>query len=178
MSISKEFVEKVRGRLEEEPTVPTGKLASELGVSEAEVIIALPVKMRRKARPEDLKDIWQAVEGWKNVRLHNSSAGAKGMLGKIIPSKPSQQELGYIWFVSKPDQGGESHSVRFLSKTGQHMLSVYLGRNGNQGIDPRDKAAFEQMRDHFGITPTPKMGCKGCGKCTCGGKHKNHAHTH
>ena len=179
MSISKEFVESVRNRIAEDPAVSTYRLAEDLGASESQVITALPVKMRQKARPEDFRAIWQAVEGWHNVRLRGGedANGQSGQLADLVTPGIPEEELGYIWFVSKPEPETESHSVQFYSKAGQHMLSVYLGQAGQEGVDPRDKAAYDQMREHFGVTPVPRR-CQGCGSCTCGGKHKSHAHSH
>lgn len=176
MAISKEFVENVRSRIAEDPAVSTHILAEDLGASEVQVITALLVKMRQKARPEDFRPIWQAAQGWSSVRLRGAN-GTQARLDKLMPPNLSEEELGYIWFVSKPEHGVENHSVQFFSKAGQHMLSVYLGQSLSGGIDPRDKAAYDHMREHFGVTPVPR-GCQGCGNCTCGGKHKAHAHSH
>lgn len=176
MPISKEFVENVRNRIAEDPAVSIYILAEDLDASEAQVITALPVKMRQKARPESFKAIWQTAQGWSNVRLRGAD-GTQAQMDKLMSPIISEEELGHIWFVSKLEYGMESHSVQFFSKAGQRMLSVYLGQALNGGIDPREKAAYDHMREHFGVTPVPRR-CQGCGNCTCGGKRKAHKHSH
>ena len=155
MAISKEFVENVRGRLEAAPGIHTSILAEEMGSPETLVITALPVKMRQKARPEDFDAIWSGLSE----------------LSELPENCFAAEELGSIWFVNRPDAERESHAVRFFDKEGGHLFSVYL--NDDQG-----RESYTLLRERFGVVPVPKMHCRGCGNCTCGGKHKGHGHEH
>lgn len=155
MAITKEFVENVRGRLTASPGIATSLLAEELGAPETQVITALPVKMRQKARPEDFADIWAGLARLSNLPENGVAA----------------EELGAIWFINRPDAAVESHSVQFFNKQGGHLFSVYL--NGTDG-----REAYASLRERFGVVPVPKMHCRGCGNCTCGSKHKKHGHEH
>lgn len=153
MHITKDFVQSVRERLLREPGVSAAGLAQELGATEAQVITAFPVNMRKKARPEDFRAIWAELDG----HVGGSLAGF------------CETELGQIWFVRRGDGQLESRFVEFFGKGGDKLLSIKLG--GAQA-----QAVYTHLCERFGVVPVPKMGCKGCGKCTCGGKHKEHAH--
>lgn len=153
MAITKEFVESVRSRLEAAPGISTARLARELGAAESLVITALPVKMRQKARPEDLEAIWAGLAG------HTS----------LPENRPAAEDLGCIWFVNRPDDAAESHSVQFFDKKGGRIFSVRLS-----GKDAPE--AYASLSGRFGVVPVPKMRCRGCGQCTCGGARHAHGH--
>lgn len=146
--ITKEFVQSVRGRLEANPSVSTADIARELGAREVDVITSMPVPMRKKARPQDFSSIWHELEA----------------VASTPPLSISEDDLGYIWFVSHPS-GGQANqsarSVRFFDKQGGHLVSVPL-------TDESD-GLYESMTERFGVTPVPRRSaCKGCGKCRCG----------
>ena len=232
MAITRELVESVRRRVAENPEVPTFLLADELQASESEVITALPLNMRMKAKVESLAELWSAMRQWRNVMLALPDAGGPEGRTRLLPcaalpalllcdgayhfaleeawseprpDHPGQlarldpEQLGYIWFVSKPRQGEESRSVQLYDKEGRHLLSVYPGRDdygqaGQQhGGHTHDEHGhgnhahaghahnehdhggtdFESLRRRFGVVPVPRR-CRGCGKCTCGAKKQLH----
>lgn len=203
MSVTRELVQSVRRRVAESPGLLTAQLALELNASEAEVITALPLPMRKRARVSDFTSIWNCMAGWKNVVVHPSAA-VSGTLARvrveadvmpgpglsfgalcngesrlhtqrIVPDEGRFIEaMGSIWFVSLPLFNGESHSVRFFDKNGGHLLSIFLGRDHAGACDPLAKEEFDAMRERFGVTPVPRMHCRGCGSCTCCGT--KHAH--
>lgn len=159
MPISKEFVESVRTRLESSPGISTSNLAMELGAAEAMVITAMPVKMRQKARPEDFEDIWAGLS----------------CLDCLPEKKFAAEELGYIWFVKRPDAPGEAAddalAVQFFDKSGGRILSIPMS-------DAKGREAYTRLSERFAVRPVPKMRCKGCKNCTCSSKHGAHAHSH
>lgn len=153
MAITKEFVQNVRGRLEAEPGISTARLAVELGAREVDVITSMPVQMRKKARPQDFDSILQEL----------------GTLAPLPPTAISENDLGYIWFVSRPGEHGKRQSVRFFDKQGGHLFSIQL--QGDSG-----EMAYARMTERFGVTPVPRrIACAGCGKCRCrsGRKHQH-----
>lgn len=156
MIISKEFVKNVRERLSNEPGISITRLASEMNAAEAHVVTALPVKMRKKAKPEDLSAIlaWICANG---VDMPQNGFAA--------------ESLGSIWFVNHPENKDEKRSVQFFDKTGARLASVWLNNE-------HDDKTYDSLCERFGVTPVPHMHCGGCGNCTCGGKHKEHAHHH
>lgn len=191
----------VRRRVGESPGLMTAQLALELNASEAEVVTALPLSMRKRARVSDFASIWNSMAKWKNVVIH-PSAGISDTYGRvrveadvmpgpglsfgalcngesrlhtqrIVPDERRFAEvMGSIWFVTLPLHKGESHSVRFFDKNGAHLLSVYLGKDRHGASDPLIKEEFDAMRERFGVRPVPRMHCRGCGSCACCGvKH-------
>ena len=168
MAITRDLVRAVRGRLEETPDIPTGRLAVELGAREADVLTCLPVTMRRRARLED------------ELAIRESLA----VLGLPPGPDPSGPEVGSIWFVA--DHAGSSQvgtgragkdgdgaagysgtqgSLRFLDTEGGLLCHIPLGEG------------FSPMWRHYGVKDTPpKRRCgdsgttheKRCGSCRCG----------
>ena len=197
MPITRAFVQSVRERAAKDPGMPTARLAEELGAPEALVIMALPVHMRLRAKSADANAIWRGMAEWETVEVRPAESSGRGVPAsgaipfgavssgsgrsrrrvsfdglseKALP----EEEVGYIWFVSQKSHDEEVHSVRFFDKQGDHMLSLYLGKDGQGGLDVRTKAAYDAMRKRFGVIPVPKSRCKGCGHCSCGGE--KHAH--
>ena len=150
MAITKEFVQNVRGRLEAEPYITTARIARELGVSEVDVVTAMPVPMRKKARPQDLALLLAELQGQslpERIALH-------------------EENVGYVWFIVRPDEEMKNRSVRFFDKQGKHLASLPLQ---GQGAELR----YEKLTEKFGVTPIPRRrACRGCGKCRCGGLGK------
>ncbi len=175
MPLSKEFVEQVRKRVADDPGVRTEQLAVELDAPESQVIMALPLDMRLRARTSDFEAIWAGAAGWERALLSPAGRTGDAERPSALPGKHFlQDQLGFIWFVSNPRSSGESPSIRFFDKQGGHMLSIYLGLDAAGRLAAGDKAEYEDMRKRFGVVPAPRMHCKGCGNCTCGGK--KHAH--
>lgn len=189
MPVTKELVRTVRRRVAEEPGVLTGQLAKELAINEEDVVMALPVAMRKKARKSDFAAIWRRMAGWKNVSLYSPRLG--GVLGGLSRGCGSGAALfggrdffertgrsveplvGSIWFVSMPMPGGSRSSVRLYGRDGGHVLSVCLGGGRSAVPDSKIEAEFHSLWSEFGVTPVPKIRCKGkrcSGLCGCGRK--------
>lgn len=195
MSITRELVRSVRQRVADNPGVLTAQLAAEFNASEADVITALPLDMRLRAKTDDFEAIWSCLASWGRMEINparladhdlgNHSSGTPvdylpGMFLESIsspnqPARFNREELGFIWFISKPLFREESHSVQFFSKRGEHMLSIYVGRDAAGKLDEKAAADYRAMRDRFGVIPVPKRRqCQGCGRCSCGGKKHVH----
>ena len=186
MPLSRELVQSVRKRVTEDPGVPTELLALELKASEAEVITALPLNMRLRARNSAFDVIWNTLSKWDNVsvKLPSLPEGQPPLedngpnelrrsvfpfrLVESLPDRPNwTDQLGFIWFVSKPHIHEASLSVRFFDKKGEHLLSVYLNPGKDGVYNPNHKADYDAMCERFGVIPVPKNRCKGCRSCTC-----------
>lgn len=189
MSLTKELILSVRQRVAEEPGIATAQLAAELQAPEAEVITALPLEMRMHANVEDFAAIWSKITTWKHTRVTISGAnGTVSLLpGGTLPQgrqegtafrfEPSATlpldelplwQLGSIWFVSKPLQGEESHSVRFFNTWGEPLFSVYLASDKAGRPDQEARQGYEALRQEYAVPPKPRTRCKGCKNCTCG----------
>ncbi|MDL2314446.1 hypothetical protein LJC36_05650 [Desulfovibrio sp. OttesenSCG-928-C14] len=197
MPITKELVQSVRERVAANPAVPFALLAGELRASEAEVITALPLNMRIRAKNSDFAVIWQALSALPGVNLCLTAPGrvlnqsaplpAGGQVGSrfvffdqtsILGGFLDLENLGYIWFVSRTEQNIPSFSVQFYDKEGAQLFSVFLKQDEQGGIRPEEKELFENMRKEFGVIPKPHNRCKGCTNCTCNGKGGGHHHHH
>jgi hypothetical protein len=182
MPVSREFVQAVRKRAAEDPGVSLSSLARALHSSEAEVILALPVHMRMRARITDCPAIWERLNERKSMLVCRGPEGevradfsACLCPGGILPEKsPPAEELGSIWFLSRASENEERRSLRFFGPQGQRLLVVHMDAVA---------ADFDEMRAFFGVRPVPRKrcgGCGGCGRCSCGhksgaGTEENHA---
>ena len=192
MTITRAFVQSVRSLIAKDPAIPLEQLARTLDASEAYVIMALPVSMRTRARISDLPALWESLRAWENVSLHGpsprftpmSSAGGsecKGndagviALAEMVLPPFCQEDIGFIWLVSQSTSGGESYSVRFFTKKGHPVLTAYLDEDTSGKLSNQGKASFDSIRRRFGVTPRPRMHCKGCGQCACGKAKHSHA---
>jgi putative heme iron utilization protein len=188
MLVTREFVRSVRERLTENPAVPLFRLAEELHASEAAVVTAMPVHMRLRARCNDAGAIWKRLVQWSpdvvNCRKVpdgsgrvSSSGRAEASFAVFLPELREEygavetalnvEEVGSVWFVSRPLNTEERLSVRFFDKQGGHLLSVYMGGEVQGAIGQRAGAEYEALRERFGVTPVPRIRCKGCGSCAC-----------
>lgn len=187
MAVTKELVQSVRSRIAAYPGERIASLASDLNATEAEIITALPLPMRLRARNTAFEAIWNILCRWKRVviryaddlaRPDTATDGRDLSFFRDTPSADADgdgkgaygirpEAVGFIWFVSKPLRDRDSHSIRFLDKEGRHMLSVYIPSDGFGEFDPAAMADYEAMRKSFGVIPVPKHRCRGCGSCNC-----------
>lgn len=175
MSITKEFVTSVRRRIAENPAVLTSRLAEDLRASEADVIMALPKAMRLRADNNNFSAIWENVNTWQNMAVDLTADGSTHPQERLPNAQQLKKQLGFIWFVSKPLSGRESHSVRFFDKTGKHIVSIYTGWDINGRPDQTAKNKYDELSERFGVVPVPPIHCNGCCGCThTNGCRSNH----
>ncbi|MFT4300679.1 MAG: heme utilization cystosolic carrier protein HutX [Desulfovibrio sp.] len=165
-----DFVQVVRQKVTENPSVMLMSLAKELGRPEAEVVAALPEEMRVHASKNDFGAIWAAMTGWESSTFITIGCGGvvevegklpqgnfmHGMFNLTDRQCPLGghlfiNKLEHIWFVSKPFFNKESHSVQFFDAAGDQMFAVYLGRNEQREIIPSVKEAYMHMRSEFAV---------------------------
>ncbi len=146
----------------------TDALARELGLSEAEVIRALPNEMRVEAPTSDFETIWQDMTNWEKVTFIVRNAGAvveisgtlpggsfaHGMFNLMDRSNPLRghlmtDRLGSIFLVSKPFFKLESHSVQFFDTEGEPMFAVYAGRDEKRTLLTSVVEGFTAMRSRY-----------------------------
>lgn len=163
-----DFVQKVRQKVAENPSVMLMTLAVELGRPEGDLVAALPEDMRVQGRKEDFAAIWGAMTQWEKCTflavnngcvvevegrlpkgtfghgMFNLAHGENALSGHIFADRVEK-----VWFVSKPFFNKESHSVQFFDAKGEMICAVYLGRDGKREIIPAIKASFMNMRESF-----------------------------
>ena len=165
-----DFVQIVRQKVAENPSVMLMNLAVELGRPEAELVAALPEEMRKQGRKDAFEAIWNAMTEWERSTflavncgcvvevegklpkgkfghgMFNLDHGENALGGPLLVNK-----LESVWFVSKPFFNKESHSVQFFDGKGDMMFAVYLGRDEKREIIPAIKESFLRMREEFAI---------------------------
>lgn len=179
MSVTRELVRTVRKRVAETPGLPTSQLAEELNAAEADVIMAMPLSMRLRAKTSDLDAIWQGMLAWdttivcenKELEALLDDLEQKESAPLVSCRKALPNDIGSVWFVLESSgESDENHAVRIFDMDGKALLSVYLRKDASGKVDADSKNAFDNMRFRFGVRPQPRMRCKGCGACTCGTK--------
>lgn len=185
MAISKEFVQSVRKSIGEKPGGDIGQLARSLNARDADVITALPVGMRLKARITSFEAIWCRMTRWGDLGqvlmgkrrlplpLKRGACLKLLMQDKLKASDSNgifsfaamREALGYIWFIEQPEASGRGRSVSFLDKNGDHLLSVILNETESGEPSPAQLADFNDMKKTFGVVPIPKNRCAGCKGC-------------
>ncbi len=167
MALSKDFVQAVRSRIEENPAFSTARLAVELGAREMDVITALPLDMRKRGKLDEVEAIWRELQHCGKIESIVPEQAKYTLPADFMAAIPSLQDVGCIWFMQIPPDkvngacAAEEYAVRFFDKAGEPMLSISLGRDGA-------KETYAGLCERYGITPVPHIHCKGCGKCTCG----------
>lgn len=167
MAITRDLVRRVRSRVEDDPSVAMGLLASELGATEIEVITSLPVKMRRRCHISDLYPLWRRLERWGDSASCFFTEGGRRLSFKDGAKR--LEKAGHVWFVSRPCKGngaGGECSVRFYTGDGEELMTVR--------VNPGAESAAEEYAELFtlyGVKDVPpKKPCRGCSSCTCGKK--------
>lgn len=162
--------ETVRARVRENPSVMPRTLAEELGVSEAEVVRALPEDMRVEAPAGDFEAIWDAMCGWEKVTFIAVNPGiivevpcklpkgrpGHGMFNLMDKASPLgghifARKVAQVWLVSKPFFGLESHSAQFFDAEGGILFSVYAGRDESRNILDSVRAGFLALRARYEV---------------------------
>lgn len=158
-------MEKLRIAVKEKPNRMMSDLAKEFGISEEEAVFMLPEEMRVSAPVDDFEKIWQQLCTWEKATFISITPGAvveysgslpqgsfgHGMFnlhqaGIPLGGHLFVNNLGAIWFLSKPHFGKESHSIQFYSKEGTSMFSVYIGRGEDKELLPSVMEQYQTMR--------------------------------
>ncbi|MDR0339880.1 MAG: hypothetical protein LBH65_06345, partial [Desulfovibrio sp.] len=191
MAITRELVKSVRGGISENPYFSIARLAEDLHAPEADIVISLPLSMRVRASVDELGALWRELPTWQPLRVTmtpmpvlsgtgpvicrgtlDKSLQDDNVLGQYVPDITALQRrgIGSAWFITNALLSEESYSLRLYDNRGRRLLSVFLCMDKHGRPYPESLEAFEKSRKRFGVRPTPKMHCKGCGKCTCGGR--------
>lgn len=187
MAISKSFVNAVREQIAARPDIRLNELALDLGANEATVITSLPVRMRQKARLSAFEAIWKSMAQWKPLGAAwagrdrrqitpRDGEGLETLIGQPAASLaasgaagalPLREKTGFIWFMAVPLSGGIRRSICFLDTAGDHLLSVSLAEDASGLPDPAQLLDYDALKRRFGVTPVPKIRCRGCAQCSC-----------
>ncbi|EGQ9161166.1 heme utilization cystosolic carrier protein HutX [Vibrio parahaemolyticus] len=151
--------------LEQEPQLLPAAMAERLGVTEFDVVAALPQEMVAIAPGEQAQTILESLVGFGPVTTIVHSFGSifevkapfpKGKVARGYYNLMGREgelhghlkldNVKNIALVSKPFMGRESHYFGFFSEYGSNIFKVYLGRDEKRELIAEQVTAFRAMQ--------------------------------
>ncbi|EHZ2906582.1 heme utilization cystosolic carrier protein HutX [Vibrio parahaemolyticus] len=151
--------------LEQEPQLLPAAMAERLGVTEFDVVAALPQEMVAIAPGEQAQTILESLVGFGPVTTIVHSFGSifevkapfpKGKVARGYYNLMGREgglhghlkldNVKNIALVSKPFMGRESHYFGFFSECGSNIFKVYLGRDEKRELIAEQVTAFRTMQ--------------------------------
>lgn len=151
--------------LEQEPQLLPAAMAERLGVTEFDVVAALPQEMVAIAPGEQAQTILESLVGFGPVTTIVHSFGSifevkapfpKGKVARGYYNLMGREgelhghlkldNVKNIALVSKPSAGRESHYFGFFSECGSNIFKVYLGRDEKRELIAEQVTAFRAMQ--------------------------------
>ncbi|HCG6535688.1 heme utilization cystosolic carrier protein HutX [Vibrio parahaemolyticus] len=151
--------------LEQEPQLLPAAMAERLGVTEFDVVAALPQEMVAIAPGEQAQTILESLVGFGPVTTIVHSFGSifevkapfpKGKVARGYYNLMGREgelhghlkldNVKNIALVSKPFMGRESHYFGFFSECGSNIFKVYLGRDEKRELIAEQVTAFRTMK--------------------------------
>ncbi|EIZ1314649.1 heme utilization cystosolic carrier protein HutX [Vibrio parahaemolyticus] len=151
--------------MEQEPQLLPAAMAERLGVTEFDVVAALPQEMVAIAPGEQVQTILESLVGFGPVTTIVHSFGSifevkapfpKGKVARGYYNLMGREgelhghlkldNVKNIALVSKPFMGRESHYFGFFSECGSNIFKVYLGRDEKRELIAEQVTAFRAMQ--------------------------------
>lgn len=151
--------------LEQEPQLLPAAMAERLGVTEFDVVAALPQEMVAISPGEQAQTILESLVGFGPVTTIVHSFGSifevkapfpKGKVARGYYNLMGREgelhghlkldNVKNIALVSKPFMGRESHYFGFFSECGSNIFKVYLGRDEKREFIAEQVTAFRAMQ--------------------------------
>ncbi|EGQ8049530.1 heme utilization cystosolic carrier protein HutX [Vibrio parahaemolyticus] len=151
--------------LEQEPQLLPAAMAERLGVTEFDVVAALPQEMVAISPGEQAQTILESLVGFGPVTTIVHSFGSifevkapfpKGKVARGYYNLMGREgelhghlkldNVKNIALVSKPFMGRESHYFGFFSECGSNIFKVYLGRDEKRELIAEQVTAFRAMQ--------------------------------
>ena len=151
--------------LEQEPQLLSGAMAKRLGVSEFEVVAALPKQMVGVTSGDQAQSILEGLVGFGPVTTIVQSFGSifevmapfpKGkvahgyynLMGKNgeLHGHLNLENVKNVALVSRISKGRESHYFGFFSECGSNIFKIYLGRDKKRELIKEQVTAFRAMQ--------------------------------
>ncbi|HDS1196871.1 heme utilization cystosolic carrier protein HutX [Shewanella algae] len=139
--------------------------AANLGISELDVVQALPAEQQQFLPLEWLEALLQALPEWGKLTTIVTVAGqifefkgdfpkgktAHGYFnlyskGDGLHGHLKLENFSAIALISRPFRGTESHSINFFGPDGAIVFKVYLGRDQQRKLLPPQLALFADWR--------------------------------
>ncbi|WP_028113636.1 heme utilization cystosolic carrier protein HutX [Ferrimonas kyonanensis] len=143
-----DIAQSVADIINENPSTMPGQIATQLGVSEFEVVASLPDDMGTVLPREQLDALMADLPEWGPMTTIVSVAGSifefKGSFPKGKPGHGyynlvtkgeglhghlKLDAVAQVALVSKPFMGSDSHSIQMFDASGAIIFKIYLGRD-------------------------------------------------
>ena len=166
---------KIQELLASEPGYTLEQMAKKLDTSVREIIANLPSEMASLAGDQT---VWQLIEElptWGKITAIVQSEGsvfefkgefpkgsiAHGYYNFMHHKNPFHGHLLVdglveVAFVSKPHRGADSHSMVFLSPSGNCVFKVFLGRDAERKLIPQQVERFQQLKQQLSVAIADK----------------------
>lgn len=155
----------LRRQLETDPKTDLFAYARDHGLSEAALLDALPVGIRKPVSPARFQEIWTDLVAWPDaVTMILKLGNVFEVHGRILAGEPSQvshyfnlaegpgvsghlrpDTYGAIYLAAKPFRGRVRHEVSFLDRSGEHAFSVFVPGTEDGGEQPAALHSFEKL---------------------------------
>lgn len=155
--------------LAQDPGQNTLAMAQQLGISEGEVIRALPRDMVTLWSGEQSEALLGQLATWGKLTTIVESCGSifefKGPLpaGRVgrgyynlmgddsLHGHLKLDDIAHIALLSKPFMGTESHAFVFIANTGRCAFKIYLGRDEKRRLLPEQQQQFLAWRQQAAL---------------------------
>lgn len=161
------LAQQVAHLLQSEPSMLPAAIASQLSVSELEVVRALPEGMATIIDGKEAESVLGELSDWgpvttivhsfgsifevkaslpkgKNARGYYNLMGREGQLHGHL----KLDLIGHIALVSKPVNGRDSHYFGFFTHQGDSVFKVYLGRDAQRQLLPDQVTRFKALQQN------------------------------
>lgn len=155
----------IRNYLADNPDVMPSQVATALGVSELDVVGALPCDQFLWLPLTEKETLLASLPEWGTMTTIITVSGsifefkgdfpkgkyAHGYYNLITKGEGLQghlklDDIRAIALISKPFRGAESHSINFFGAKGEIVFKVYLGRDRKRVLLPEQVARFTALK--------------------------------
>jgi putative heme utilization carrier protein HutX len=160
-------MERIISYLNENKGAATYSAAKTLGIPEKQVLDALP-DQALSIPVEDFREIMDTISEWGDITMIVTNESVifevKGALpkgsfghgffnlhqkGNPVGGHLMADSFGYIYLVSRPFMGKESHSVQIFDKKGNASIKLYLGRDEKGAIKNDQLEKFAMLKKRY-----------------------------
>ncbi|GMQ48980.1 heme utilization cystosolic carrier protein HutX [Vibrio sp. 10N] len=163
-----ELKQNVAHILETEPSLLPSAIAEKLGVSERDVVCAMPENMVAFEKGDVAQHILESITTWGPVTTIVHSFGS--IFEVKAPFPKGKVARGYynlmgkegelhghlkldliktVALVSKPFMGNESHYFGFFDEAGNNVFKIYLGRDKKRVLFPEQVNSFKALQQQL-----------------------------
>ena len=162
------IAQRIHALLEQDPSAHPSSIATELAVSEWEVVRHLPAELMTLVPSDQAEALLADLASWGQVTTIVESDGS--IFEVKAPFPKGKTARGYynlmgrdgemhghlkldnvvgIALVSKLFMGKEGHSFQFFSHSGRCIFKVYLGRDEQRKLLPAQVERFMALRHQY-----------------------------